>query len=62
LGDYLSRCKDSKYDILESLMKGVVFEKKRLRESFQQEILDAQIFSSYKMAIQGYLHNPTLNR
>ena len=34
LGDYLSRCKDSKYDILESLMKGVVFDKKRLRESF----------------------------
>jgi hypothetical protein len=28
IGEYLSRCKDFKYDILEALMKGVVFEKK----------------------------------
>lgn len=34
MGDYLSRCKDYKYDILEAFMKGVVFEKKRLRESY----------------------------
>lgn len=34
MGDYLSKCKDYKYDILEAFMKGVVFEKKKLRESF----------------------------
>jgi len=39
LGDYLSKCKDNKYDILESLMKGAVFDKQKLRESFLQEIL-----------------------
>lgn len=34
LGDYLSKCKDNKYDILESLMKRAVFDKQKLRESF----------------------------
>lgn len=34
LGEYLSKCKDKKYDILEKFMKGVVFEQKKLRESF----------------------------
>jgi hypothetical protein len=34
LGDYLSRCKDNKYDVLEAFMKGVVFEKRKLRESY----------------------------
>jgi hypothetical protein len=34
LGEYLSKCKDNKYDILESIMKGVVYEKKILRESY----------------------------
>lgn len=27
LGEYLSKCKDNKYDILEALMKGMVYEK-----------------------------------
>lgn len=27
LGEYLSKCKDNKYEILEALMKGVVYEK-----------------------------------
>ena len=34
LGEYLSKCKDNKYDILEAIMKGMVFEKRRLRESY----------------------------
>ena len=33
-GEYLSKCKDAKYDVLESIMKGVVFERRRLRESY----------------------------
>lgn len=34
LGEYLSKCKENKYDILEAFMKGVVFEKRKLRESY----------------------------
>jgi hypothetical protein len=30
-----------KYEILETIMKGVIFQKKKLRESFMQEILNA---------------------
>ena len=55
LGDYLSKCKDFKYDILEAFMKGVVFEKKKLRESFLQEILRAHVDSGLKSSIEAYL-------
>ncbi len=34
LGEYLSRSKEANYDILESFMKGVVFETRYLRESY----------------------------
>lgn len=34
LGEYIARCKDCKYEVLEAFMKGVVFDKRRLRESF----------------------------
>jgi len=39
IGEYLSKCKEYKYDILESLMKGIVFDEKYIRESYIQEIL-----------------------
>ena len=52
LGDYLNKCKDYKYDILEAFMKGVVFEKKKLRESFLQEILKSHVESGYKASIE----------
>ena len=55
LGDYLRVCKDCKYDILEAFMKGVVFEKKRLRESFLQEILKEHVDSGMRASIETYL-------
>jgi hypothetical protein len=55
LGDYLSKCKDNKYDVLEAFMKGVVFEKRKLRESYLQEILKSLLEASYKQAIEQYL-------
>jgi hypothetical protein len=55
LGDYLSKCKDFKYDILEAIMKGVVFEKRKLRESYMQEILRSLLDSSYKIAIENFM-------
>lgn len=55
LGTYLSKCKDYKYDVLEAFMKGVVFEKKKLRESFLQEILKASVESGYRTSIEDFL-------
>ena len=55
LGDYLSKCKDNKYDVLEAFMKGVVFEKKKLRESYLQEILNAHQNASYASAIENFI-------
>jgi hypothetical protein len=55
LGYYLSKCKDFKYDILEAFMKGVVFERKKLRESFLQEILRAHVDSGLRSSIETYL-------
>ena len=37
-----------KYEMLEYIMKGVIFEKKRLRYSFMQEILKAADNSIYR--------------
>ena len=34
VGEYMAHCKKSKYIILEAFMKGVVFEKRKLRDSF----------------------------
>lgn len=56
LGEYLSKCKDNKYDILESIMKGVVYDKKRLRESYLQEILHAMGEASYRDALENYIY------
>jgi hypothetical protein len=43
VGEIMSTCqKKISYDILEYILKGKVFEKKIIRESFLQEILNAQ--------------------
>ena len=39
VGEIMSATKNFKYDILENIMKGVIFEGKKIRESFMQEIL-----------------------
>jgi len=42
VGEIMGTCeKKMKYDIIEYIMKGVVYERKKLRESFLQEILNA---------------------
>ena len=39
VGEIMSATKSFKFDILENIMKGVIFEGKVIRESFMQEIL-----------------------
>jgi len=38
-------------------MKGKVFEKKVIRESFLQEVLNAQVLSNYSLALEVYINN-----
>ena len=50
-----------KYDILKSIVNGVVFEQKNLRESFMQEILLASDNTMYKNGLQRYLKRNAIN-
>ena len=57
VGEVMSCCqKKMKYDILENIMKGVIFEKKKLRESFMQEILNASVNANYRTGLQNYIN------
>ena len=42
-------------------MKGVIFENKKLRESFMQEILTAADNAQFKIEIEKYINNPNNN-
>lgn len=55
VGEIMGSCKDLKYEILNKIMRGVIFEQKRLRESFMQEILKAQENAVYKSSLEEYL-------
>jgi len=41
-------------------MKGVIFENKKLRESFMQEILNAADSASYRSSLEKYINNQHL--
>ena len=57
VGEIMATCaKNMKYQILEYIMKGVVFDKKTLRESFLQEILHASGSASFANAIENYIN------
>ena len=36
-------------------MKGVIYDQKKLRESFMQEILNAADSATYRLALQDYI-------
>ena len=56
VGEIMNSCaKKMKYEILEKIMKGVIFEKKKVRQSFLQEILNAADNSSYRNALEKYI-------
>ena len=47
VGEIMSSCtKKLNYEIIEYIMRGVVYDKKKLRESFLQEILNAQGYAA----------------
>jgi hypothetical protein len=55
VGEIMGSCRDLKYEILNKIMRGVIFEQRRLRESFMQEILRAQENAVYKSSLEEYL-------
>lgn len=58
VGEIMSSCeKNMKYQILEYIMKGVVFDKKILRESFLQEILNACGSATFTTALEKYIND-----
>jgi len=48
-------CKHLKYSVLELIMKGVVFEKKKMRETFLQEILREVTDSGIRASLEAFL-------
>ena len=54
----MSNCqKEMRYDILHKIMQSVQFQKKRIRQSFVQEILNTADQSTYKREMQKYINN-----
>lgn len=57
VGVLMSNCESQlQFDILEYIIKGKVFEGKIIRESFLQEILNAQGNASFAKAIELYMN------
>ena len=62
VGEIMCSCqKKMRYFILENIMKGVIFEKKKLRESFMQEILTAADDAQFRIELQKYINDPYQN-
>ena len=57
VGEIMGSCqKQLKYEILEYIMIGVIFEQKMLRESFMQELLKAADNAAFRQSLQFYLN------
>jgi len=57
VGEIMSSCQiEMEYPIIEYIMKNVIFEKKCLRESFMQEVLNSAGVANYRITIQDYLN------
>ena len=62
VGEIMASCAGKmKYEILEIIMKGLVFEKKKLRESFMQEMLIASESSNFKNSLEKYMNENELH-
>lgn len=61
VGLILAYCtKNMKYEVLEIIMRGVIFKKQKLRESFMQEILKASEEAEFENALQYYINHNDL--
>ena len=61
MGEYLDKCPSYKFQILDILMKAKIFEGRRIRKSFIQEILNSQKRARLKSSISTFLHKPKIS-
>ena len=61
VGEIMGSCAGKmKYEILEVIVKGVIFEGKKLRESFMQEVLNSADQASYRNLLERYINENKL--
>lgn len=58
VGEFMDKCAALKYEILENIMSASVFEKKKLRKSYLQELLNSQKKARLKTSLNSYIHKP----
>jgi hypothetical protein len=53
LGEYMSKCKESSYNILESFTRSYIFEKVKMRKTYLREIVETCKISDFKTKIEN---------
>jgi hypothetical protein len=55
LGCYLSKCKDSRYEILEYFSKAEIYDKKLIRQTFLMEVLNENTNRNFTTKLEEYI-------
>jgi len=62
VGEMMHSCRgELEYHIIQYMIKGTIFEKKLLRDSFMQEIISASDNAAYRLALTKYLNTNCLD-
>ena len=61
IGEYMSRCRYQKYDILESFTRSYMFERCKMRKTLIKEIIDYSNLATYKSYLYDKLNNKMIN-
>ena len=61
IGEYMSRCRYQKYDILESFTRSYMFERCKMRKTLIKEIIDYSELATYKSFLYDKLNNKMIN-
>ena len=61
VGQLMSSCEGKlRYEILQSFMRGVIYDGMPLRESFLQEIINAESTATYIVCIEQYMNRQAM--
>ena len=61
IGEYMSRCRYQKYDILESFTRSYMFERCKMRKTLIKEIIDYSELATFKSFLYDKLNNKMIN-
>ena len=61
VAEIMSACQTMEFDLLENIMKQVVFQKLKIRESFMQEMLLVQSIAEFRGGLEQYIFNNRLS-